>query len=121
MLLTSQGSLKEAGAVLSPRVYNMRDSLTNQCCSHCSYPSKAKNIQFQSLGIYWLLDNSALSDRFPGVNQIMATMLYEQEQHRESNTPIKIALYVYVVVLNNIVLDRSLSCINSLTEIIGCG
>lgn len=51
----------------------------------------------------------------------MATMLYEQEQHRESNTPIKIALYVYVVVLNNIVLDLSLSYINSLTEIIGCG
>lgn len=99
----------------------MRDSLTNQCCSHSSYPSKAKNIPFQSWGIYWLLDNSALSDRFPGVNQIMATMLYEQEQHRESNTPIKIALYVYVVVLNNIVLDLSLSYINSLTEIIGCG
>lgn len=37
----------------------------------------------------------------------MATLLYEQEQHRERNTPIKIALYVYVVVLNDIVLDRS--------------
>lgn len=51
----------------------------------------------------------------------MATMLYEQEQHRESNTRIKIALYVYVVVLNSIVLDGSFSYINSLTEIIGCG
>lgn len=77
--------------------------------------------KLRSWGIYWLLDNSALSDRFPGVNQIMATMLYEQEQHRESNTQIKIALYVYVVVLNSIVLDRSFSYINSLTEIIGCG
>lgn len=51
----------------------------------------------------------------------MATLVYKQEQHRETNTPIKIALYVYVVVLNNNVLNRSFSYINSLTEIIGCG
>lgn len=30
----------------------------------------------------------------------MAALVYKQEQNRETNTPIKISLYVYVVVLN---------------------
>lgn len=108
MLLTSQGSLKEAGVVLSSKESTIWEIPWQINATHIVVtPAKAKNIPFQSWGIYWLLDDSALSDRFPGVNQIMATLLYEQEQHRERNTPIKIALYVYVVVLNDIVLDRS--------------